>query len=871
MTILRGKGGVSRMRTAVLAGVALIAVQAAAPEARAQGAGTAVTLDIPAKPLPRALADLSARTGLQVLYSGNTAQGLTSRPLRGTYSARQAVAILLQGTGIAYRFVGPNSVSLGGPAVDNGPATTGAVDDGMIQLETIEVGGGGGAPSSGGIPDSADAPYEMAGSKSYITMEQVQQNSGQSSGDIFKSTPGVIAAGNRNGSALDVNIRGMQGQNRVKVAIDGTQQTSTTWRGYIGVDERVYVDPDMIGGVGISKGPTGGAEGAGSTGGVVAIRTLNANDIVKDGNEYGVRLRASTNDNAVSTANPLTFDPRTDGSDFDFTNGSISAAAATVKENYDFVFAAAKRTNGNYFAGKHGDSTYAFGYRPDYPLSFTGPGEEVFNSSEDTLSFLAKGTLRWADDHSLQLGYVHYESEFGESMGSMFFQQADGWRQVKLANIITDTYTARYRWNPGDDLFDLRANIWASDVRGTTRSVTGGPRLDYPGYELADNPRYSETWTYGGDVTNTSRIATGFGDFSVDYGASYLLEDANGHAYCSATFVRDTCFPRQGGAVEMQPSVGTREVGSVFSNGTWEVTDWLKFDAGLRYDTYQLKDESPMARAGRDEHDGARLNPSASVTVTPIQGLQFFAAYSEGVRPPTLRETMFSDGNVLANPGLDPELAKNWEFGINGKADGLLFAQDKARVKLAYFDNNYEDYISRRSFSGPWEPGEPRWAFTFENLDRAAFSGIELSGSYDTGMFFSQWALTYYTDFEFCRTSGSCEGNTQDSDYAVNHLPPEIAASLTLGMRLFDEKLQFGTRIIHNGERLAPLKQSDRQRTAYWLPYTVVDAFASYKINDEVTVDVKAENLFDRYYVDALDGWMPSPGRTIRATMTAHF
>jgi hemoglobin/transferrin/lactoferrin receptor protein len=38
-----------------------------------------------------------------------------------------------------------------------------------------------------------------------------------------------------------------------------------------------------------------------------------------------------------------------------------------------------------------------------------------------------------------------------------------------------------------------------------------------------------------------------------------------------------------------------------------------------------------------------------------------------------------------------------------------------------------------------------------------------------------------------------------------------------------------------------------------------------------MTFDLKGENIFDRYYVDAMNGWMPSPGRTIRASLTAKF
>jgi hemoglobin/transferrin/lactoferrin receptor protein len=156
------------------------------------------------------------------------------------------------------------------------------------------------------------------------------------------------------------------------------------------------------------------------------------------------------------------------------------------------------------------------------------------------------------------------------------------------------------------------------------------------------------------------------------------------------------------------------------------------------------------------------------------------------------------------------------------------------------------------------------------NLDSAMFKGFEFSGSYDAGVLFAEAAVTYYTGFEFCETQSSCMSGAIDNDYAMNHVPPDLMTSVTLGARLFDRRLSFGVRVTHAGERLAPLG-SYHKYTGVWAPYTIADAFASYKVSDNVTFDLKGENLTDRYYVDALDGWMPAPGRTIRASLTAKF
>ncbi len=823
-------------------------VVATARDAQAQAPRQA-SFDIPAGPLAAALTAFGRQAGLQVTYLPELASGKRSPGVSGTLPVEEALSRLLQETGLTFGFPAAGTVAIGdrGASAD---APVGGED--TLVLGVIDVTAGGGDP--------ADRPYETAGSSAYISREQIDRLRGTTPGDIFKGTPGVVASGGHNGAKLDVNIRGLQGQSRVKVAIDGTQQSSTTWRGYQGVDERVYIDPDLIGGVAIEKGPSGGAQGAGTPGGVVSIRTLNAQDIVEEGKTFGMRLRAGTSDNAAAPQAAPAYEQLTEApSLFDFENGSGSAALAVQQESFDLVVAAARRKTGNYFAGSKGDDTHFTYNNIRYPLSFTKPGEEAFNTSEDTFSGLAKGTIRWGEAHSLELGYVHFESEFGESMGSLLFQQDNGFRQVQLSDITTDTYTARYRWNPEDDLYDLRFNVWTANVSGTTRAVAAAPDFSQWGYIPADEPRYSETRTYGVDLTNTSRLDTGIGGFRFDYGLSYLTEEADGEEYCSRIFTRDTC-------VWLQPSIGSRSVGSVFSTARWEINDWLTLDAGLRYDSYRLKDEGPTADPQGSERDGGRVNPSLGLTLTPLAGLQLFARYAEGVRPPTLRETMGSDANAIPNPDLEPETTKSWELGMNVMRDTVFRDGDKARLKLAYFHNDHENYISRvPSNAGPGE-----YVFTFDNLDRAMFSGIELSGSYDAGVVFGDLALSYYTDYEFCRDQ-VCGGTTVNTDYAVAHIPPEVSLSLTLGARLFDERLTVGGRVTHAGARLAPLTTSDRQRTPFWMPYTTVDAFASYEVNDRLTFDLQAENLFDRYYIDAMDGWVPAPGRTVRASLTAKF
>lgn len=833
-----------------LAGMVAVIPPASAQSAQAQS----FSFNIPARPLASAIAQVGAVTGWRIAYSVALPAGATSVPLAGTMSAEEAVRRLLANTGLTYRITGPRSIVLEARAA-NAPAQA---EDGSELLDTIAV-------TTGTAP--RDVPFETPGSSSYISQEQIERLPPQSAGDIFIGTPGVISSMNRNGAAMDVNIRGLQGQNRVKVTIDGTLQSTSTWRGYQGVDDRVYVDPDLIGGVDIEKGPNTGAEGAGVIGGVVGIRTLNAGDIVEEGKEYGVRVRLSVADNGIDPPPRFTKQRRTDGPGLeDFENWSGSIAAGVRQENYDIVAAFAKRQSGNYFAGTNGPTQYTLINSSGTPitrnLSPFLPGTEVFNTSEDIGSGLVKATLRFAEDQSIELGYMRYENEYGEVSPSVIKQGYDTIRQIGLSTTVVDTYTARYRWSPTDnDLVDFRANIWATHIDEVTWYAFPGPVFPEWGIYPLESQRPNTTTTYGGDISNTSRFDTALGALKLDYGASYSLEDAQGSAYKG-----------DGGLIQYSLT-GTRAVGGIYSNAELVATEWLKFNGGLRYDFYSTEDGSdpehiPPTWGDIEFKDksGGRLSPTASITLTPLAGVQLYALYTEGMRPPSLRESSYSESFLFPNPDLEPEIARNWEFGLNVLKGDLLFGGDKLRLKVAYFDNNYEDYISRVMYERPTIA-----YYTTRNIDKAKFSGIEVSGGYDAGFLFTEFSLNYYTDVQFC-DEGVCSNSALPMDYGQNHVPPEFTATLTLGMRAFDNRLVMGARMNHVGSRALPLSGNYDSFTATWLPYTVVDLFGSYKLNPNLTLNGSVQNVGDRYYVDALANTaMPSPGRTIRVGVTGTF
>ncbi len=104
-----------------------------------------IAFNIPAQNLNSAILSFANKAGIQVFYDVSRVEGLRSTAVRGSYSPEQALAQLLAGTGVSYRFSG-NSVSLTRPDAAQAPSV-GA--DGATVLETITVEGQGAATTEG--------------------------------------------------------------------------------------------------------------------------------------------------------------------------------------------------------------------------------------------------------------------------------------------------------------------------------------------------------------------------------------------------------------------------------------------------------------------------------------------------------------------------------------------------------------------------------------------------------------------------------------------------------------------------------------------------------------------------------------------------
>lgn len=642
-------------------------------QAHAQGAAAqSVALDIRSQDLGSALTTFADRARLRLLFPSNIVAGKSSPALSGSFTREEALSRLLAGSGLSYAFTGADTVTI----TDRVTAAHDAPVDanGSLVLDTITI-------SGAGSQNSVYSPYETAAPTAFISGENIERFRGSSPADIFRGTLGVMSGEARNGAgSIDPNIRGMQGFGRVSTTVDGAENGTTIYQGYQGLSNRTFVDPDFIAGVDISKGSDVASRGiAGS----VAIRTLTADDIIKPGNSWGVRVQgmAGTNtsnptagntggyiftNNYGSVSDPSSGFGYATPSEYGMhkpglltpTQGSASIIAAVKDDNYDILLGYAFRKQGNYHAGTKGPSAHpvSTGERPfcyssgvclpnsiyrDYiengGLTPFRAGEEVLNTELETHSLIAKATLNLEHDQTLQLGYNGFRSEAGDLRANLLTSDMNQpVQQNNTAGTKVDTLTARYRWDPYEnELIDLRANLWLTNLELRNPRRGSSNRTPETIGLAPDHRTGSDAIMWGIDLANTSRLKFDeYGSLDLSYGLSYLAEDTSLTPYA---FYLDSGFT---------PRDGERQEISAFGKASYTPVDWITLNAGLKYTHSETKDRAIPANINtlnpKPVRSSEGFSPSLGVTLKPLEGVEIYANYSSALRFPSLAEATSS-------------------------------------------------------------------------------------------------------------------------------------------------------------------------------------------------------------------------------------
>ncbi|HHN8580254.1 TPA: TonB-dependent receptor plug domain-containing protein [Providencia rettgeri] len=173
---------------------------------------------------------------------------------------------------------------------------------------------------------------------------------GTTNSDIFANETSLQVNNARNeAGALDIGIRGLQGNGRVPIIIDGSLQSTNTWRGYQGSTDRTYVDMDLIDTIEIEKGASMSKFSGGAIGGTVKLKTLSANSIIPQGDQFGFLFKGNIYNNnrrptiASDEKGESGYRVSNGVKNSHFNNGSITTGVAYRNDKFDILLAHSDR------------------------------------------------------------------------------------------------------------------------------------------------------------------------------------------------------------------------------------------------------------------------------------------------------------------------------------------------------------------------------------------------------------------------------------------------------------------------------------------------------------------------------------------------
>lgn len=251
---------------------------------------TRTDFDIAAQPLADALVQFTARTGIQFFVDGRLARHTRSAVARGTLSHREALAALLSGTGLTYRFRDADMVTIG--PVDHTSAITPA-EGGEASFDEISVQGqsptfgttGFVATRSTAGMKSNTSILDTPATVSVITREELDVRGVQDIETAVAYTPNVKATDYPGGQGAPAfTIRGFRSIGLENVYEDGLRAGFNAYNQQI--EPYAYERIDVI------KGPASVLYGQGQPGGIINLVSKRPsftrfNEVYIQGGSYG--------------------------------------------------------------------------------------------------------------------------------------------------------------------------------------------------------------------------------------------------------------------------------------------------------------------------------------------------------------------------------------------------------------------------------------------------------------------------------------------------------------------------------------------------------------------------------------------------------
>lgn len=545
-----------------------------------------------------------------------------------------------------------------------------------------------------GTASGDSAAFDLPAQVSVIEREQIDDFVATRPADIFLGVPGVEFDGGPRRAGQVPTIRGFEGEGIV-ILFDDARQNFVS-----GHDGRFFIDTDILVSAEVVKGPTSSIYGSGALGGVIAFRTIRADDLLEPGQTTAIRNKFSFN-----------------SVDDDFSY-AVTAGQASVDRSVDLV--------------GH------FGYRTSGDIDL-GSGATL-PADDDLKNALIKGRFEFGNGFVSTTSWIYQRLDGRDPENPQENNVAAPDNRLVDRKVENSTLQSKLEFNPAD-------NDWIDGSIVVYRSFN---EVREPGVDVArDTVR--EVETIGFKTSNTSRFDLGPASrFKLTYGTDVYRDEQVG----SDTGTGDGT---RGGVPN-----ATSDFFGLFAEAEFEfgrpgeALGQLRLIPGVRFDTFQS--ESDIA----EDIDEEAVSPKIAAAYQPLKWLTFFGNYGSAFRAPSYNEAyaigrhfripdqsappgppQFVDNTFVPNPNLRPEEAVGWEIGASVEFSGVLVGGDVLRVKGSYYENDVEnlielDVVIPGACVGrpPFDPCINGGTSTHLNVPNATIDGVEVEALYDSRFFF---------------------------------------------------------------------------------------------------------------------------------------
>lgn len=295
----------------------------------------------------------------------------------------------------------------------------------------------------------------------------------------------------------------------------------------------------------------------------------------------------------------------------------------------------------------------------------------------------------------------------------------------------------------------------------------------------------------------------------------------------------------------------------------------------VRYSPHPRASISAGVRAEANGNFGTRVVPRVGASVALFEGRGFWgetrlrAFYGQGIKEPRFDQLYSDTFGDIGNPNLKPEASKTWSLGLEQN-----LADARVKVTADYFSNRFYDLIgfefcvpNSTSATGNscnvLVPGAPTFFGYFINVDRARARGMDFALDSQP----RRWLrLRGSYTFDDSRVIASPHA----SDPALvpgNHLIRRPVNSGSIVLLAAWRRISGSFAGYFTGQR------TDTDFLGLGLTrtpgYARFDLSATYQAGHGVSTYVRAQNLFDKQYQDALG--YPALGREVRVGMDLRF